>query len=99
MSTAILIGQPPVGSPLPDDLRELGFDVREAANAAITAAELAAVPPRERVAVVDARFTGHRHALRLALTDPRHAAAAVPGALAVRPEARPALARAAAALA
>lgn len=37
---------------------------------------------------------GHLHALRLALTDPRFAAAAVPGALTVQPEARPALARA-----
>lgn len=37
---------------------------------------------------------GHTHALRLALTDPRFPAAAIPGALAVQAEARPALARA-----
>jgi phosphatidylglycerophosphate synthase len=48
---------------------------------------------------VDRRFVGHRHALRLALTDPRFDAAAVPGALTAQPAARPALAGAAAALA
>ncbi|GAA2459090.1 hypothetical protein GCM10010273_48790 [Streptomyces lavendulocolor] len=37
---------------------------------------------------------GHVHALRLALTDPRFPAAAVPGALTAQPEARPALTRA-----
>uniref|UniRef100_J2K857 CDP-alcohol phosphatidyltransferase n=1 Tax=Streptomyces auratus AGR0001 TaxID=1160718 RepID=J2K857_9ACTN len=46
------------------------------------------------MAVVDPRFVGHLHALRLALTDPRFPAAAVPGALTVQPEARGALARA-----
>ncbi|GAA2719322.1 hypothetical protein GCM10010315_37150 [Streptomyces luteosporeus] len=69
--------------------------MRTAAGAAATAAELAAVPAADRVAVVDPRFTGHVHALRLALTDPRFPAGAVPGALAVQPEARTALARAA----
>lgn len=44
--------------------------------------------------MVDSRFTGHRHALRLALTDPRFGAAAVPGALTVQPAARPGLDRA-----
>jgi phosphatidylglycerophosphate synthase len=43
---------------------------------------------------VDARFVGHVHALRLALTDPRFPVAAVAGALTARPEARGALARA-----
>ncbi len=47
------------------------------------------------MALVDPRFVGHLHALRLALTDPRFPAAAVPGALTAQPEARPALARAA----
>jgi phosphatidylglycerophosphate synthase len=46
------------------------------------------VPSGARVAVVDPRFTGHRHALRLALTDPRFPAGAVPGALAVTGQAR-----------
>nr|WP_263108156.1 DUF5941 domain-containing protein [Kitasatospora sp. DSM 101779] len=44
---------------------------------------LAAADPAERIAVIDAGFVGHRHALRLALTDPRFPAGAVPGALAV----------------
>ncbi len=48
---------------------------------------------------MDPRFVGHRHALRLALTDPRFDAAAVPGALSVKPAARPALGRALAAAA
>ncbi|WP_431047399.1 DUF5941 domain-containing protein [Streptomyces sp. P1-3] len=93
MSTAILTGPPVVGSSLVDDLRSLGFDVRMAADAAEVATELAAVPAGERVAVVDARFLGHVHALRLALTDPRFPAAAIPGAVSVQPEARSALTR------
>ncbi|WP_433190525.1 DUF5941 domain-containing protein [Streptomyces sp. CA-252508] len=75
-------------------MRSLGFDVRSAADEREAAALLAAVPAPERVAVVDARFVGHVHALRLALTDPRFPAAAVPGALTAQPEARPALTRA-----
>ncbi|MEU9112496.1 DUF5941 domain-containing protein [Streptomyces sp. NPDC048483] len=55
---------------------------------------MAAAPAQERVAVVDPRFVGHPHALRLALTDPRFPAAAVPGALTAQPEARAALVRA-----
>ncbi|MEV4440834.1 CDP-alcohol phosphatidyltransferase family protein, partial [Streptomyces sp. NPDC049577] len=97
MPTAILTGTPPAGSSLEDDLRSLGFDVRTAADAAGAAEELAAVPVTERVAVVDPRFVGHVHALRLALTDPRFPAAAAPGALAAQPVARPALTRALAA--
>ncbi|WP_432012606.1 DUF5941 domain-containing protein [Streptomyces cucumeris] len=93
MPTAILTGDPVAGSSLEDDLRSLGFDVRRTRDAAGAAAELAAVPARERVALVDARFVGHVHALRLALTDPRFPAAAVPGALGVQPEARAALSR------
>ncbi|WP_435240984.1 DUF5941 domain-containing protein [Streptomyces cucumeris] len=93
MPTAILTGDPVAGSSLEDDLRSLGFDVRRTRDAAGAAAELAAVPARERVALVDARFVGHVHALRLALTDPRFPAAAVPGALGVQPEARAALGR------
>ncbi|WP_443073254.1 DUF5941 domain-containing protein [Streptomyces sp. S465] len=85
------------GSSLEGDLRSLGFDVRTAADAAGVTAALAAVPARERVALVDPRFVGHVHALRLALTDPRFPAAATRGALSVQPEARTALARAAAA--
>ncbi|MGW2201259.1 DUF5941 domain-containing protein [Streptomyces sp. NPDC001774] len=75
-------------------MRSLGFDVRVASGPQDTGALLAAVPAGERIAVVDPRFVGHLHALRLALTDPRFPAAAAPGALTAQPEARPALARA-----
>lgn len=44
--------------------------------------------------MVDPRFVGHLHALRLALTDPRFPAAAAPGVLSAQGEARPALTRA-----
>lgn len=76
----------------------MGFDVRTAPGPDGAAALLSAVPATERVAVVDPRFVGHLHALRLGLTDPRFAAAAIPGALTAQPEARDALARALAAL-
>ncbi|MFF2510939.1 DUF5941 domain-containing protein [Streptomyces sp. NPDC058086] len=94
MSTAILTGQPVPGSSLEGDLRSLGFDVRLAGEAGDAEALLAAVPADQRVAVVDARFVGHLHALRLGLTDPRFAASALPGAVSVQPEARRALTRA-----
>ncbi|WP_411104515.1 DUF5941 domain-containing protein [Streptomyces sp. cmx-4-9] len=45
---------------------------------------------------MDSAFVGHVHALRLALTDPRFDACAVPGAFAVQPAARGALDKAAA---
>ncbi|MFB7104814.1 DUF5941 domain-containing protein [Streptomyces hydrogenans] len=94
MSTAILTGPPAPGSSLDGDLRSLGFHVRWATGAEEARTLLDAVPAGERVALVDSRFVGHRHALRLALTDPRFPAAAVPGALTAQPEARPALVRA-----
>ncbi|WP_369252791.1 DUF5941 domain-containing protein [Streptomyces sp. R41] len=94
MSTAILTGQPVPGSSLEGDLRSLGFDVRLASDAGEAETLLAAVPADQRVAVVDARFVGHTHALRLGLTDPRFAASALPGAISVQPEARRALTRA-----
>ncbi|MFE3634905.1 DUF5941 domain-containing protein [Streptomyces sp. NPDC059168] len=94
MSTAIVTGQPVPGSSLESDLRSLGFDVRMAADAAEAQTLLAEVPAGRRVALVDARFVGHPHALRLGLTDPRFALAAVPGAVTAQPEARPALTRA-----
>ncbi|MDQ1034902.1 phosphatidylglycerophosphate synthase [Streptomyces sp. V3I8] len=68
--------------------------MRAATDAADAETLLAAVPADQRVAVVDARFVGHVHALRLGLTDPRFEAAAIPGAVTARPAARPALARA-----
>ncbi|MEV7815706.1 MULTISPECIES: DUF5941 domain-containing protein [Streptomyces] len=94
MSTAIVTGQPVPGSSLENDLRSLGFDVRVAADAAETESLLAAVPADRRVALVDARFVGHLHALRLGLTDPRFPLAAVPGAVTAQPAARQALTRA-----
>ncbi|MFE0648149.1 DUF5941 domain-containing protein [Streptomyces sp. NPDC059534] len=94
MSTAILTGPPAPGSSLDGDLRSLGFDVRIASDAEETGALLATVPTGERVALVDPRFVGHLHALRLALTDPRFPAAAAPGALTAQSAARPALVRA-----
>lgn len=94
LSTAILTGQPVPGSSLESDLRSLGFDVRLAGEAGDAETLLAAVPADQRIAVVDARFVGHLHALRLGLTDPRFAASAVPGAVSVQPEARRALTRA-----
>ncbi|MFD7026688.1 DUF5941 domain-containing protein [Streptomyces sp. NPDC059917] len=97
MPTAILTGQPVPGSTLADELKSLGFDVEPATDPARATAALAAVPADQRVAIVDSEFVGHPHALRLALTDPRFDACAVPGALAVQSGARAALARAVAA--
>ncbi|MFI7382281.1 DUF5941 domain-containing protein [Streptomyces sp. NPDC049813] len=94
MSTAIVTGQPVPGSSLEGDLRTLGFDVRLAPDEADAEAALAAVPGDQRVAVVDAGFVGHVHALRLGLTDPRFTVCAVPGAVTARPAGRAALDRA-----
>ncbi|MFB7085966.1 DUF5941 domain-containing protein [Streptomyces sp. NPDC056296] len=94
MSTAILTGQPVPGSSIEGELRSLGFDVRPASGAADAETLLARVPAGERVAVVDARFVGHPHALRLGLTDPRFPLAAIPGAVTAQPGARQALTRA-----
>ncbi|MFG3530174.1 DUF5941 domain-containing protein [Streptomyces sp. NPDC047917] len=75
-------------------MRSLGFDVQVAADVTEAARLLSAVPADRRVALVDPRFVGHVHALRLGLTDPRFPAATVPGALTAQPEARAALVRA-----
>ncbi|MFJ7780967.1 DUF5941 domain-containing protein [Streptomyces yangpuensis] len=97
MPTVILTGLPVPGSPLADELRSLGFEVRPAAGPQDAAAALAGVPADQRVAVVDTAFVGHVHALRLALTDPRFDACAVTGALSVQAGAREALDKAVAA--
>ncbi|WP_399892459.1 DUF5941 domain-containing protein [Streptomyces sp. BBFR51] len=94
MPTAILTGQPVPGSSIESELRSLGFDVHHAAGAADTESLLARVPGGERVALVDARFVGHPHALRLGLTDPRFPLSAIPGAVTAQPPARQALTRA-----
>ncbi|MFD9858907.1 DUF5941 domain-containing protein [Streptomyces alboflavus] len=91
MSTAILTGRPVPGSPLEGDLRSLGFDVRtapEAASPEELEALLRDLPAGERVALVDSRFVGHVHALRLGLTDPRFPVSAVPGAVTAQAGAR-----------
>ncbi|MEU9326765.1 DUF5941 domain-containing protein [Streptomyces canus] len=94
MSTAILTGQPVPGSSIEGDLRSLGFDVRVAVDAADAERLVAEAPCEQRVALVDARFVGHVHALRLGLTDPRFPLGAVPGAVTAQPEGRVTLARA-----
>ncbi|MFJ9373081.1 DUF5941 domain-containing protein [Streptomyces sp. NPDC101455] len=94
MPTAILTGQPVPGSSIETDLRSLGFDVRTAVDTTEAETLLAAVPGDQRVAVVDARFVGHPHALRLGLIDPRFPLAAVPGAVTAQPAGRQALTRA-----
>ncbi|RPF37846.1 DUF5941 domain-containing protein [Streptomyces sp. TLI_185] len=94
MSTAILTGQPVPGSSIEGDLRSLGFDVRTASDTADAETLLAQAPGDQRVAVVDARFVGHLHALRLGLTDPRFPLAAIPGAVTAQPAGRQALTRA-----
>lgn len=67
--------------------------MRTASDAAEAAALLRTVPTG-RVALVDAGFVGHLHALRLGLTDPRFPAGAVPGAVTVQDASRAALTRA-----
>ncbi|WP_086693431.1 DUF5941 domain-containing protein [Streptomyces recifensis] len=94
MPTAIVTGQPVPGSSLEGDLRSLGFDVRMAADTAEARNLIADAPADGRVALVDARFVGHPHALRLGLTDPRFPLAAVPGAVTAQGTARQALSRA-----
>ncbi len=68
--------------------------MRTASDAAEAAALLRTVPATGRVALVDAGFVGHLHALRLGLTDPRFPAGAVPGAVTVQDASRAALTRA-----
>ncbi|MGX1153308.1 DUF5941 domain-containing protein [Streptomyces albogriseolus] len=94
MPTAIVTGPPVPGSSLEGDLRSLGFDVRPATGAAEAETLLAGVPGEERVALVDTRFVGHLHALRLGLTDPRFPLSAIPGAVTAQRSGRQALTRA-----
>ncbi|MER7711942.1 DUF5941 domain-containing protein [Streptomyces werraensis] len=94
MPTAIVTGPPVPGSTLEGDLRSLGFDVRAAAGAAEAERLLAGVSGEERVALVDTRFVGHVHALRLGLTDPRFPLSAIPGAVTAQRSGRQALTRA-----
>lgn len=94
LPTAIVTGPPVPGSSLEGDLRSLGFEVRTAAGAAEAETLLAQVPEGDRVALVDTRFVGHVHALRLGLTDPRFPLSAVPGAVTAQRSGRRTLTRA-----
>ncbi|MFJ8187816.1 DUF5941 domain-containing protein [Streptomyces sp. NPDC096105] len=94
MPTAIVTGPPVPGSSLEGDLRSLGFEVRTAAGAAEAETLLAQVPEEDRVALVDTRFVGHVHALRLGLTDPRFPLSAIPGAVTAQRSGRQTLTRA-----
>ena len=94
MSTAILTGQPVPGSSIEGDLRSLGFDVLVAVDAVDAERLVAQAPSDGRVALVDTRFVGHAHALRLGLTDPRFPLAAIAGAVTAQPEGRATLTRA-----
>ncbi len=68
--------------------------MRTAAGAAEAETLLAGVPGEDRVALVDTRFVGHVHALRLGLTDPRFPLSAIPGAVTAQRSGRQALTRA-----
>ncbi|MFI1584053.1 DUF5941 domain-containing protein [Embleya sp. NPDC020630] len=70
---------------------EIEVAAPDALRAALAAGE-------DRITLVDARFVGHRHALRLVIADTRFPAAHVPGVLAVEGEARAEAARIAAGL-
>jgi len=94
LSTAILTGQPVPGSSIEGDLRSLGFDVLVAVDAVDAERLVAQAPSDGRVALVDTRFVGHAHALRLGLTDPRFPLAAIAGAVTAQPEGRATLTRA-----
>ncbi|WP_228453435.1 DUF5941 domain-containing protein [Streptomyces alkaliterrae] len=94
MPTAVLTSSPPDDLALTNALRELGYRVGVADRLDQLPELVAEIPADQRVAVVDGRFVGHRHSLRLALLDSRPAAAALPGVLSVAPAARADLDRA-----
>jgi len=83
--TAVLIGSQPVDGDgyLRESLAALGVTVVEADGPAATARIVASASTTGRIALIDHRFIGHRHALRLALTDPRWPALHAPGILTV----------------
>ena len=83
--TAVLIGSQPVDGDgyLRESLAALGVTVVEADGPAATARIVASASTTGRVALIDHRFIGHRHALRLALADPRWPVLHAPGILTV----------------
>lgn len=89
LPTAFLVGsgvRPDDDAEVADRLRALGFDVM--AEPGPHLAQAVGAAPAGRVALVDRRWAGHEHALRLATADSRHAAVAITGALSVDDRAR-----------
>jgi phosphatidylglycerophosphate synthase len=91
---AVLTGPQPVDGDglLRADLAAIGVTVIEADGPAAAARAVASASAAGRVALVDRRLVAHRHALRLALHDPRWSAAHAPGVLTVSGHARELLA-------
>jgi phosphatidylglycerophosphate synthase len=91
---AVLTGPQPVDGDglLRADLAQLGVTVLDADGPTAAARAVASASADGRVALVDRRFVGHRHALRLVLDDPRWEAAHAPGVLMVSGAARERLA-------
>jgi phosphatidylglycerophosphate synthase len=91
---AVLTGPQPVDgdSVLRTDLAAVGATVIEADGPAAAARAVASASAAGRVALVDRRLVAHRHALRLAIEDPRWPAAHSVGVLTVSGSARELLA-------
>ena len=85
-------------APLLADLASLTRVVPEIRIVTHDALERALGSDDSRIALVDGRFVGHRHALRLVVADTRFPAAHIPGVLVVEGEARAEAARALAVL-
>jgi phosphatidylglycerophosphate synthase len=91
---AVLTGPQPVDGDglLRADLEAIGATVIEADGPAAAARAVASASAAGRVALVDRRLVAHRHALRLAIEDPRWQAAHSIGVLTVSGSARELLA-------
>ena len=91
---AVLTGPQPVDGDglLRAELSALGATVVDADGPAAAARAVASASTVGRVALVDRRLIAHRHALRLAIEDPRWAAAHSTGVLTVSGQARELLA-------
>ncbi|MBS2962563.1 CDP-alcohol phosphatidyltransferase family protein [Actinocrinis puniceicyclus] len=91
---AVLTGPQPVDGDglLRADLAALGATVVDADGPAAAARAVASASTAGRVALVDRRLVAHRHALRLAIDDPRWAATHATGVLTVSGPARELLA-------
>src|SRR5579859_5468297 len=91
---AVLTGPQPVDGDglLRADLAAIGATVIDADGPAAAARAVASASAAGRVALVDRRLVAHRHALRLAIEDPRWQAAHSTGVLTVSGRARELLA-------